>query len=226
VYRKELYEARRNALILPIIFISLSGCLEQEKSEAGFYDPSGPSDPSGNIAPWIGGYPDRAIIVGNRYEFTPDASDADGDKLTFSIDNKPSWAGFDEVSGELSGQPTLGNVGMFSNIKISVSDGSASDSLPNFSISVDQMGNISTTLSWTPPTENEDGSALMDLAGYKIYWGTTPGDYTDSVKINNAGVSSYVVSNLSPGTYEFVATSFNADGIESAYSNPATRVLN
>jgi hypothetical protein len=66
----------------------------------------------------------------------------------------------------------------------------------------------------------------MDLAGYKIYWGTTPGQYTHSVKIENAGMSSYVVENLTPGTYEFAATSFNEAGVESAYSNPATRVLN
>jgi len=232
VYRKELYEARRIALILPIVVIALGGCLDQEKSEAGFYDPNDPNDPSdpsspsGNAAPSISGDPARAINVGNRYEFTPGASDADGYKLTFDIDNKPSWAEFDKVSGELTGQPTMGNVGMYSNIKISVSDGSATDSLPKFSISVDQVGNLSTTLSWTPPTENEDGTALMDLAGYKIYWGTTPGDYTRSATIKNAGVSSYVVTNLTPGTYEFVATSFNEDGIESAYSNPTTRVLN
>jgi hypothetical protein len=82
------------------------------------------------------------------------------------------------------------------------------------------------TLSWTPPTQNEDGTALTDLAGYWIYWGTSPGSYPDSVKIDNPGLSTYVVDNLVPGTYEFVATSFNASGVESVYSNPATKVVN
>jgi len=232
VYRKELCEAHRNALVLPILFIALGGCLDQEDSDPGFYgsadpsDPSAPGDPAANSQPAIQGDPARAILVGDRYEFIPNASDADGDKLSFEIDNKPSWAEFDKGTGELAGQPTLGHVGMYPDIRIAVSDGSASDALPAFSISVDQAGNLTTTLSWTPPTQNEDGSTLMDLAGYKIYWGTTPGDYTHSVTIDNAGVSSYVVSNLTPGTYEFVATSFNRDGIESEYSNPATKVLN
>ena len=80
-------------------------------------------------------------------------------------------------------------------------------------------------MNWTPPTENEDGTALIDLAGYRFYWGATPGNYTESVTINNPGLSSYVVNNLAPGTYEFVATSFNAAGVESVYSNSATKIV-
>jgi hypothetical protein len=127
-----------------------------------------------------------AIDIGSTYSFTPTASDPDGDALTFSVKNQPSWADFDKTTGSLSGQPALGSVGTYASIEISVSDGK----------------------------------------GYKIYWGTTPGQYTHSVKIENAGMSSYVVENLTPGTYEFAATSFNDAGVESAYSNPATRVLN
>ena len=43
--------------------------------------------------------------------------------------------------------------------------------------------------------------------------------------IDNPGLSSYVVENLVPGTYEFVATSINALGVESVYSNSATKVV-
>jgi hypothetical protein len=225
VYRKELCTARRNALTLTLISITLGACLEQEDSGEGFIEQPDPAPP-GNSAPSISGSPMRAINIGSTYSFTPTASDPDGDQLIFLIDNKPGWANFDESNGALSGQPTLGHVGTYSNIRISVSDGLEMSSLPNFAISVDQVGTLSTTLSWTPPTENEDGSPLMDLAGYKIYWGTTPGDYTHSATIDNPGVSTYVVDNLNPGTYEFVATSFNSAGIESVFSNPATKVLN
>jgi len=137
----------------------------------------------------------------------------------------PGWASFNSSTGELSGQPTLGNIGTYSNISISVSDGTVSASLSSFAISVNQMGNLSTTLSWTAPTQNEDGSALEDLAGYKIYWGTTPGNYTNSVTIDTIGTTTYVVDNLSPGTYEFVATSFNTSGVESRYSGAATKLV-
>jgi hypothetical protein len=229
VYRKELSQALRNALTLSIISVVLAGCLDQGQSEAGFVKkdaPTGDNAPTGNNPPTISGNPMTAIDIGSAYSFTPTASDPDGDKLTFSVRNQPSWADFDKTTGTLSGQPALGSVGTYASIEISVSDGKAKSTLPRFAISVDQVGTISTTLNWTPPTQNEDGSPLMDLAGYKIYWGTTPGQYTHSVKIENPGMSSYVVENLTPGTYEFAATSFNMAGVESAYSNPATRVLN
>ena len=87
------------------------------------------------------------------------------------------------------------------------------------------IGLGSATLTWQPPTQNEDGTALTDLAGYNIYWGTTPGNYPNSVTIDNESVTTYVVENLAPGTYEFVATSFNTAGVESRYSQPATRTV-
>lgn len=80
----------------------------------------------------------------------------------------------------------------------------------------------SATLNWTPPTRNEDGSSLTDLAGYTFYWGTSSGNYPNSVTINNPGISTYVVENLAPGNYEFVSTSFNSSGVESRRSNSAT----
>ncbi len=212
----------KNIALLATLSLALSGCLSDEST--GFVEET-PNPPPGNAAPVISGNPAGAIQIGDTYSFTPNASDADNDSLTFAIENKPVWASFDTGSGRLSGQPTLGNVGVYSNILITVSDNTASASLPRFSISVSQVGTLSTTLSWTAPTLNDDGSALIDLAGYKIYWGTTPGSYTNSVSIDS-GLTTYVVDNLVPGTYEFVATSFNTAGVESVYSNPATKVLN
>jgi len=33
------------------------------------------------------------------------------------------------------------------------------------------------TVSWIPPTTNTDGTALTDLAGYKVYYGTVSWSY-------------------------------------------------
>ena len=117
----------------------------------------------------------------------------------------------------------------YNNISITVSDTSnASTTLGPFSISVSAVSLGSVTLDWTPPTENDDGSDLVDLDGYKIYWRTMPGSggYPNSVTLENEGLTSYMVENLAPGTYEFVATSFNTARVESVYSNPATKVVN
>ena len=73
-------------------------------------------------------------------------------------------------------------------------------------------------LSWTPPTENTDSSLLTDLAGYKIYYGTSPGSYSDTITINNPGLTSYLVENLASADWYFVMTSFNSNGTESGHS--------
>jgi hypothetical protein len=178
-----------------------------------------------NSAPQISGMAPGSINVGGNYSFVPTASDPDGDTLAFSVSALPSWASFDTSTGRVSGTPESGDIGTYSNIVITVSDGQAGTSLAPFSITVQAVSPGSVTLSWTPPTENEDGTALTDLDGYRIYWGTTAGIYPNSVTIDNESVSTYVIDNLSPGTYEFVATSFNTSGVESAYSSPATKVV-
>jgi hypothetical protein len=179
----------------------------------------------GNRAPTISGTPPTQVNANSLYSFTPTASDPDGDTLTFSISGKPTWASFDTGTGELSGTLTDGDVGTYNDIIITVSDNSETADLATFSISVQAISLGSVTLDWTPPTENEDGTALTDLVGYTIYWRTTPGNYPNSVNIDNPGISSYVLENLAPGTYEFVATSHNSAGVESVYSNLATRVV-
>ncbi len=177
-----------------------------------------------NSVPVISGNPATEVTAGSAYSFTPTASDADGDALTFSITNQPAWANFNTATGQLSGTPGDADVNVYNNIRITVSDGTDTSSL-QFSITVNAIALGSVSLSWTPPTENEDGSNLSDLAGYKIYWGTIPGSYPNSVTINNASASTYIVDNLTAGTYEFVATSFNSAGVESAYSSPATKTV-
>ena len=179
---------------------------------------------SGNSAPTIGGTPPTSVKVADTYWFRPAASDPDGDTLTFSIQAQPPWANFNPTTGRLSGTPQAGDEGVYDNISIEVSDGTASDSLA-FSITVNQVEPGSVELSWLPPTQNTDGSALTDLAGYKIYYGTTPGNYTEQIHIDNPSINTYVVENLSPDTYYFVVTSINSSGVESGFSGILTRTL-
>ena len=158
-------------------------------------------------------------MVGDQYSFQPTASDADGDALTFSISNKPDWATFSTSTGRLSGTVLLGDTGVYSRIKISVTDGKSTVSLPEFSITVADSGLGSMSLSWTPPTENVDGTPLTNLAGYNLYYGKIAGIYNNQIRIDNPSVSTYLVENLVPATYYVVSTSFNSLGEESGYSN-------
>ncbi len=179
-----------------------------------------------NRSPTISGTPTTAVTVGTAYSFTPTASDPDGDSLTFGIANLPAWASFDTTTGRVSGTPAAQHVGTTSGIVINVNDGhQATASLAAFSVTVQAVAVGSATLSWTPPTTNTDGSPLNDLAGYKIYWGTSLGNYPNSTTLANAGLTSYVVTNLAPGTYFFVATAYNSSGAESTFSGTASKTI-
>lgn len=74
------------------------------------------------------------------------------------------------------------------------------------------------TLNWMPPTENVDGTPLTDLAGYDIHYGTVPGEYTKTISVSNPGIATYVVSDLTPGTYYFSVAAVNSEGTESPLS--------
>ncbi|MDH4048421.1 MAG: putative Ig domain-containing protein [Gammaproteobacteria bacterium] len=180
---------------------------------------------SGNSPPTISGTPPTSVNANSLYSFTPTASDPDGDSLTFTVNGLPGWASFTPSTGRISGTPRDVDIGNYSGIRITVSDGIATTDLGPFTIAVQAVSTGSVTLSWIPPTENEDGTPLTDLAGYRFLWGTTPGNYPNSVTVGNPGLTSYVIGNLPPGTYEFVALAYSASGIESQFSSPATRTV-
>ncbi|WP_417763003.1 DUF4347 domain-containing protein [Shewanella sp.] len=117
----------------------------------------------GNRAPEISGSPSNAAQEGVSYSFTPTASDADGDQLTFSITNLPSWASFDSNTGTLSGTPSLSAAGDYNNIVISVSDGELSASLSAFSITVVNT-NQPPVISGTPTTSITVGQPYRFVA--------------------------------------------------------------
>jgi hypothetical protein len=81
------------------------------------------------------------------------------------------------------------------------------------------------TLDWMPPTENTDGSILNNLAGYTVYYGTSPSGLTQSVKVTNPGLTAYTLSNLQSGTWYFTVTSYSSAGIESTRSGVVSTTI-
>jgi len=185
--------------------------------------PSSPPSQPVNSAPTIAGKPPSQILVGDSLDFTPTANDADGDVLTFSVQNLPQWASFDSKTGRISGTPSESDAGTYPNITISVTDGAVSANLAPFSITVVFNAMGTATLSWTAPTQKTDGSPV-ELDGFVVYWGTSSRKYSHSVKL---GINSltYVVDNLTPATWYFAVTALDRNGLESVYSNEAMKVI-
>lgn len=190
----------------------------------------GTPQPVANRAPTIGGVPATSVTAGQTYAFPPTAADPDGNALAFAIANRPVWATFDPKTGALAGTPASTGVGTYANVTISVSDGSLSATLAPFTITVAAAApppptTGSAELSWTPPTTRADGSALTNLAGYRVYYGTTRGSYTKRLDLPSPGVTSMLVEGLVAGTYYFVTTAYDANGVESGYSAEASKTI-
>lgn len=188
---------------------------------------NGSSGGTTNRPPVLSGTPSTSVTAGSAYSFRPTGSDPEGRTLTWSITNRPSWAAFNTSTGALTGTPTAAQVATYSGIAISASDGTNRTSLSTFNIAVNAAGssNGSATLSWTPPTSNTNGSTLSNLAGYRISYGTSASNLSRTVQVANAGVTSYVVPDLSAGTWYFAVRAYSSNGSESASSNTATKAV-
>jgi hypothetical protein len=179
-----------------------------------------------NTAPTISGAPVTSARAGQPYAFRPTAADADGDTLRFSIQGKPSWATFDTVDGTLYGTPAATDVGVSSSIAISVSDGTASASLPAFTITVAAPLTSSAKVSWHAPTSNVDGTPITDLTGFRVFYGKTAGQYSQSLLVSSPAITSVVIEGLATSTTWYFATkAVTAAGVESDYSQEVSKTL-
>ncbi len=170
--------------------------------------------------PTITGTPSTTVVAGSSYSFQPAAGGPSGMTLSFSVQNKPTWANFSIATGLISGTPTSAQTGTYPNIVLSVSDGAASSALPGFSITVTgatpTTGNA--TINWLPPTQNSDGSALTNLAGIRIYYGTSSSNLSQSVQVAGTTQTSYTISNLASGSWYFGGVAYTTAGTQSAMS--------
>lgn len=81
-------------------------------------------------------------------------------------------------------------------------------------------------LSWTEPTQNEDGTPLIDLTSYDIWYGCDESGVYDSVETLSAPATAHTVVGLPDvGMCYFAAKAINSGGESSAFSGEATRVM-
>ena len=160
-----------------------------------------------NTAPTIGGRPEPEVPAGTPYSFTPTAGDAEGNPLTFSVENLPAWATFDPATGRLSGNPVLGDVGSYLDIVISVSDGELTASLGPFTVNVIADNR--------PPTISGSGAATLDIGD--------PYDFTPTASDADGDTLTFSIVNR-PSWASFDSSTGNLSGTPGAgeartYSN-------
>jgi len=143
------------------------------------------------------------INEGGSVSLNWNASDADG--CTAS----GGWSG----SLGTSGSQSIGPLSQGTTFSLNCT-GPGGSALEMISVSV--IGPIE--LSWVAPEENVDGSALTDLAGYRIYYGTMSRSYSDMVELGAPAATSHTLT-LASGDYYVAMTALDGDGNESGYSN-------
>jgi hypothetical protein len=142
-----------------------------------------------------------------------------GKPLQVSVQNAPRWAAVssyqaaDKYYVTVYGTPTLRDIGVY-DTRLVASDGALTiERSIQFVVAAD--ADSTSTISWSAPTENEDGSLLGDLAGYRFYaW---PSD-TGSVISQGLSSTNVLVGNLQPGLWTLAVTAVNAGGTESKLS--------
>jgi hypothetical protein len=197
----------------------LAGCGGEDGSAANASAPIDRSATDSVAGMQIQGSPATTAKVGKAYSFQPTVPGAGGTTVKFSIKNTPSWAKFDTATGKLTGTPSASQVGTYKGITIAATYGTKTATLPAFSIVVgdgNPVGGV--TLSWQAPTENADGTALVDLKGYKVHYGSASKSYSDTIQVSNPGITTYMVENLKAGQYYFAVTAYNSAGQESSLS--------
>ena len=176
-----------------------------------------------NQAPVISGSPAVSVVADAAYIFTPSASDPEGDSLSFSVANLPSWASFDTNTGTISGTPLETDVGVYANVSVSVSDGELSASITPFDIEVQTAvaATGSLSLRWAAPSTRTDGTVLElhEIDGYCIYLGNSVSNLQMELDINDGGAVAHTFTSMPVGTYFVAVTAYDSEGNHSSFSN-------
>jgi hypothetical protein len=146
--------------------------------------------------------------------------------LTWNSTNATSCIASGDWSGgkNLSDSETVNGLVIDSQYMLTC-DGPGGSTSDTAVVTVVLSNNGTALLSWEPPTQNTDGSLLEDLAGYKIYYGTSPGVYSQTIVLDDKTLTSYLVENLGPAQWYFKMTAYNELGLESVDTEELSKTI-
>lgn len=147
-----------------------------------------------NHPPVINGSPGTTAYTNEQYLFQPQASDPDGDSLTFTVSGLPVWCSFSTVSGTVQGVPSDNHIGKYGPVHVSVKDpyGGEAD-LGGFYIDVVKGENHPPVISGSSPK----------IIGAGVYYAFTPYAYDqdgDKLTFQVSGLPVWAGFNTSNGT--------------------------
>jgi Putative Ig domain len=226
--------ARTAALLLAICSI-VAGCNGDDDVSVTGRGLAALRQRADNTPPTISGKPATSAAPDQSYTFQPSASDRDGDKLSFFIENQPDWAQFDSKTGRLSGKPDATSTTQRS-VRIGVSDGKAHAMLPSFDIRIVSSGTAgggapsisgapTTTVltgnayAFVPTASDPDGDVLtFSVAGLPA-WATfdsSSGSVSGRPEAGDVGTYAGIAISVTDGTSTASLAAFAIDVVPTA----------
>ena len=174
----------------------------------------------GNQAPIAVNPGSQAGVVGAITTLAIQASDPQGQPLTFSASGLPAGLTIDSKSGIISGA-IASTASATNTVIVTVSDGQAS---ANVSFSWTVTPGDTPPLLTTPVKFAWDASPSLEVVGYRLFIGSVSGNYFRSIDLGK--VTTFAVSDLIFGEQIFVVVSaFDGTGRASAFSNEVSHVV-
>jgi hypothetical protein len=198
----------RNAVLCALATLTLAACGSEDGSSSAAAASSGSDSVASLVSPNVGSI-DRSSEVTTPISA---ATAAAGSKTATTTSGTTSSSS----TASISGSTTTTTSGSGTTV--------ASTNKGSTPVKTTTTTGVA-TLDWMPPTENSDGSALTNLAGYTVYYGTSPSNLTQSLKVTNPGLSAYTMTNLSSGTWYFAVTSYSSAGVESTRSGTVSTTI-
>ncbi|HET7812425.1 MAG TPA: putative Ig domain-containing protein [Steroidobacteraceae bacterium] len=205
------------------VFALKSGTVHPDVQAPAAVVATNPSGVSGNRAPKLDALASATTRTGTSYQLVPKALDPDGDTLSFSAVNLPSWARIDQATGVISGTPGVSDIGENEAITVTVADATHRTTSAPFSITV--VGPPAAVVRWQKPASRVDGSVLDDLAGYRIVYGRDPENMDHSIFIADPDQLSYDFNTLDKGAWYFAVIAITANGLEGPATPPAMKKI-
>jgi hypothetical protein len=85
----------------------------------------------------------------------------------------------------------------------------------------------SATLTWSAPTEKENGEILLseELAGFQIFYGPIDNPYENVVSVDSPYSTSFTIDGLNTGVYAFSIVAIDNAGRASLFSNSIVKTI-
>ncbi|MEK6922165.1 MAG: Ig domain-containing protein, partial [Nanoarchaeota archaeon] len=140
------------------------------------------AESSTNTAPVIETTSLSSATVNTAYSATVSATDVDGDDLTYSILNGPSWLSINS-SGRLSGTPTSSGT---STVEVKVSDPDGLYDTASYSLLVASVASVDMSV-----IDGDSGAAADSSCSIDVTLTNSTSGYSETVTMDASGVSSF-----------------------------------